>query len=100
MLDGKDPLLFASPERLAMGSFAICCKRANATFAIDEALRQLIGDDFRPEYRQLRDLRKTFPQASVHAYHGNGHAEGWLISPSSYRSGDPSCPSRLRPAEL
>ncbi|MEA2164650.1 MAG: ATP-dependent helicase RecQ [Thermoanaerobaculia bacterium] len=70
VLDGKIKLLFASPERLAMGSFRDLLKRANVrTFAIDEAhCISHWGHDFRPEYRQLRDLRKTFPEASVHAY--------------------------------
>ena len=70
VLEGKIKLLFASPERLAMGSFRDLLKRANVrTFAIDEAhCISHWGHDFRPEYRQLRDLRKTFPEASVHAY--------------------------------
>jgi len=70
VLDGKIKLLFASPERLAMGSFRDLLKRANVrTFAIDEAhCISHWGHDFRPEYRQLRELRKTFPEASVHAY--------------------------------
>src|SRR5258708_19997114 len=70
VLDGKIKLLFASPERLAMGSFRDLLKRANVrAFAIDEAhCISHWGHDFRPEYRQLRELRKTFPEASVHAY--------------------------------
>lgn len=70
VLDGKIKLLFASPERLAMTSFRDLLRRANVrTFAIDEAhCISHWGHDFRPEYRQLRDLRKTFPGASVHAY--------------------------------
>ncbi|MEA2416329.1 MAG: ATP-dependent helicase RecQ, partial [Thermoanaerobaculia bacterium] len=70
VLDGKIKLLFASPERLAMSSFRDLLQRANVrTFAIDEAhCISHWGHDFRPEYRQLRDLRKTFPEASVHAY--------------------------------
>jgi len=70
VLDGKIKLLFASPERLAMASFRDLLQCANVrTFAIDEAhCISHWGHDFRPEYRQLRDLRKTFPEASVHAY--------------------------------
>src|SRR5258705_6232352 len=70
VLDGKIKLLFASPERLAIASFRDLLQRANVrTFAIDEAhCISHWGHDFRPEYRQLRDLRKTFPRASVHGY--------------------------------
>jgi ATP-dependent DNA helicase RecQ len=70
VLDGKIKLLFASPERLAIASFRELLQRADVrTFAIDEAhCISHWGHDFRPEYRQLRDLRKHFPKASVHAY--------------------------------
>jgi len=70
VLEGKVKLLFASPERLAVASFRDLLQRADVrTFAIDEAhCISHWGHDFRPEYRQLRDLRKHFPKASVHAY--------------------------------
>jgi ATP-dependent DNA helicase RecQ len=70
VLSGNVKLLFASPERLALGSFRDLLQRANVrTFAVDEAhCISHWGHDFRPEYRQLRDLRKTFAEASVHAY--------------------------------
>jgi len=70
LLDGKLKLLFVSPERLAMASFRQLLQRAGAkTFAIDEAhCISHWGHDFRPEYRQLRDLRRIFPEASIHAY--------------------------------
>jgi ATP-dependent DNA helicase RecQ len=63
-------LLFVSPERLALSSFRQLLGRAGVTsFAIDEAhcISQW-GHDFRPEYRQLRELRHLFPNASLHAY--------------------------------
>jgi len=63
-------LLFVSPERLALSSFRQLIGRAGVTsFAIDEAhcISQW-GHDFRPEYRQLRELRHLFPKASLHAY--------------------------------
>ncbi|HXA19203.1 MAG TPA: DNA helicase RecQ [Thermoanaerobaculia bacterium] len=63
-------LLFVSPERLALSSFRQLLGRASvASFAIDEAhcISQW-GHDFRPEYRQLRELRYLFPNASLHAY--------------------------------
>lgn len=67
---GAYRLLFVSPERLALPNFIETLKRANvAAFAIDEAhcISQW-GHDFRPEYRQLRQLKQHFPNASFHAY--------------------------------
>ena len=67
---GKIKLLFVSPERLAVASFRklLSSVRVEA-FAIDEAhCISHWGHDFRPEYRQLRDLRSQFPDASLHAY--------------------------------
>src|ERR1044072_6820519 len=60
-------LLFASPERLAMPSFRELLRRSGAkTFAIDEAhCFSHWGHDFRPEYRQMKTLRKDFPHASL-----------------------------------
>jgi ATP-dependent DNA helicase RecQ len=70
LLGGELRILFASPERLAMASFRQLLQRAGAkTFAIDEAhCISHWGHDFRPEYRQLRHLKETFPGCSVHAY--------------------------------
>ncbi len=70
LLDGNIRMLFVSPERLAMPSFRDLLRRGGVkTFAIDEAhCISHWGHDFRPEYRQLRNLRDTFPDASVHAY--------------------------------
>jgi ATP-dependent DNA helicase RecQ len=70
-------LLFVSPERLAMPAFRQILQRAGAkTFAIDEAhCISHWGHDFRPEYRQLRDLRNLFAEASVHAYTATATAQ-------------------------
>ncbi|MGE5192635.1 MAG: RecQ family ATP-dependent DNA helicase, partial [Deltaproteobacteria bacterium] len=70
VLSGKIRLLFASPERLATGPFRSLLKQIGVRrFAIDEAhCISHWGHDFRPEYRQLGELKKLFPQASVHAF--------------------------------
>jgi ATP-dependent DNA helicase RecQ len=63
-------LLYVAPERLVMEGFAERLARVNpAFFAVDEAhcISQW-GHDFRPEYRQLRMLRTSFPHLAVHAY--------------------------------
>ena len=68
--DGKVRLLFASPERLATSAFRALLKQIGVQrFAIDEAhCISHWGHDFRPEYRQMGELKKLFPQASVHAF--------------------------------
>jgi ATP-dependent DNA helicase RecQ len=70
VIDGKIRLVFASPERLATGGFRALLKQVGVRrFAIDEAhCISHWGHDFRPEYRQMGELKKLFSQASVHAY--------------------------------
>jgi ATP-dependent DNA helicase RecQ len=70
LADGKLRLLFVSPERLAAPGFRQLLGQAGvAAFAIDEAhCISHWGHDFRPEYRQLRELRRLFPDAALHAY--------------------------------
>lgn len=70
VIEGKVRLVFASPERMATGSFRSLLKRAGVrTFAIDEAhCISHWGHDFRPEYRQLKELRQHFPEASIHGF--------------------------------
>lgn len=67
---GAIRLLFVSPERLVLNEFVQLLKQIDVqTFAIDEAhCISHWGHDFRPEYRQLRQLRTQFPKASMHAY--------------------------------
>ncbi|HXH23313.1 MAG TPA: ATP-dependent DNA helicase RecQ, partial [Dehalococcoidia bacterium] len=70
MLNGSLRLVFVAPERLLTSSFLAAARRADVrAFHIDEAhcISQW-GHDFRPEYRRLRELRRAFPQASIHAY--------------------------------
>ena len=70
---GRYRLLYVSPERLmgdAGESFQRLLASTTVSFvAIDEAhcISQW-GHDFRPEYRQLGQLRSVFPGISVHAY--------------------------------
>ena len=63
-------LLFVAPERLLTPRFLQLIERLNVrAFAIDEAhCISHWGHDFRPEYRQLAELKNRFPGASVHAY--------------------------------
>lgn len=63
-------LVFASPERMATAGFRALLRQMDVrTFAIDEAhCISHWGHDFRPEYRQLNQLKELFPQASVHAF--------------------------------
>src|SRR5258708_7844403 len=70
VLEGSIRLLFASPERLATGAFRSLLKQIGVRrFAIDEAhCISHWGHDFRPEYRQLGEVKQQFPQASVHGF--------------------------------
>ncbi|HYC88433.1 MAG TPA: DNA helicase RecQ [Thermoanaerobaculia bacterium] len=76
-LDGSLRLLFVSPERLATASMRALLGRARVrAFAVDEAhCISHWGHDFRPEYRQLRDLRDLFPEASIHAFTATATAQ-------------------------
>lgn len=67
---GKYRLIFVAPERLLTPRFMQVAERLRVrAFAIDEAhCISHWGHDFRPEYRQLAELKARFPQASVHAY--------------------------------
>jgi ATP-dependent DNA helicase RecQ len=63
-------LVFVAPERVLTPRFLDLASRIGvSTFAIDEAhcISQW-GHDFRPEYRQLAELKSRFRGASVHAY--------------------------------
>jgi ATP-dependent DNA helicase RecQ len=67
---GQYRLLYVAPERLVLPTCLRLLKRTGvAFFAVDEAhcISQW-GHDFRPEYRQLRTLRETFPDVAIHAF--------------------------------
>ncbi|HMP58523.1 MAG TPA: RecQ family ATP-dependent DNA helicase [Gemmatales bacterium] len=68
--DGKYRLLFMAPERLVGGGGrGLLASLKCSAIAIDEAhCISHWGHDFRPEYRQLRQLRTWFPQVPIHAF--------------------------------
>ncbi|MBX3025070.1 RecQ family ATP-dependent DNA helicase [bacterium] len=63
-------LLFVAPERLLMPRFLAWLERAGVRdFAIDEAhCISHWGHDFRPEYRQLAELKTRLAGASIRAF--------------------------------
>src|SRR5688500_15062465 len=71
--EGRYRLLYVSPERLVGeggDSLQSGLSRCNLSFiAVDEAhCVSQWGHDFRPEYRQLGQLRSRFPGVGLHAY--------------------------------
>ncbi len=70
MANGRYRLIFAAPERLVAPRFLQWLGRAQIrNFAVDEAhcISQW-GHDFRPEYRQLAELKTRLPDVSLHAF--------------------------------
>src|SRR4051794_39609439 len=70
LVAGKIRLLYVSPEKLIGSDLPRLLERIGVQrIAIDEAhCISHWGHDFRPEYRQLANLRKLLPQASVHGF--------------------------------
>src|SRR5262245_52733957 len=70
LLQGEVRILFVSPERIVLPDFCRLLHRVDVkSFAIDEAYCiSHWGHDFRPEYRQLGELKKHFQEASIHAF--------------------------------
>src|SRR6267378_680630 len=66
---GEYRLLYVAPERLMLGTFLERALNWNiAQFAIDEAhCISEWGHDFRPEYRELKKLRKHLPDVPIMA---------------------------------
>ncbi|MFL3658217.1 MAG: DNA helicase RecQ [Opitutales bacterium] len=60
---GEYTILYVAPERIMLSGFLDDLKKWNVTrFAVDEAhCISEWGHDFRPEYRQLSNLRRLFP---------------------------------------
>ena len=73
IINGKIKLLYVAPERLMSKRFAAFLENINKTleisaFAIDEAhCVSEWGHDFRPEYRQLSQLRQQYPDIPMMA---------------------------------
>ncbi len=67
--NGEYRLLYVAPERLMLSGFLADLQKWNVNLlAVDEAhCISEWGHDFRPEYRQLADLRALFPRAPVMA---------------------------------
>ncbi len=71
ILSGKIKLLYVAPERLLAERFSpfldmLAARVGISAFAIDEAhCVSEWGHDFRPEYRQLRQLRQRYPDVSM-----------------------------------
>ena len=66
-LNGTLKLLYVSPERLVTDAFLNFLRRLKINlFAIDEAhCVSSWGHDFRPEYRQLSNLKEHFPNTPI-----------------------------------
>ena len=67
---GRLDLLFVSPERLMSNGFLAHLERLGlAALAIDEAhCISHWGHDFRPEFRQLGELKRRNPSLPIHAF--------------------------------
>jgi len=70
MTEDRYRLIFVAPERLLAPRFLEWLARAGVRdFAVDEAhCISHWGHDFRPEYRQLAELKARVPGASLRAY--------------------------------
>ncbi len=68
--EGTVKLLYLSPERLLTDGMLNLLRNTKLSyFAIDEAhCVSMWGHDFRPEYRQLGQLRNLFPDTTIAAY--------------------------------
>jgi ATP-dependent DNA helicase RecQ len=67
---GEVKLLYVAPERLVLPGFLRLLQQVPlARFVVDEAhCISEWGHDFRPEYRELKQLRKLFPKVPLGAF--------------------------------
>jgi ATP-dependent DNA helicase RecQ len=65
--EGRYRLLYLAPERLGVGNVLRDLAQWNVVrFAVDEAhCISEWGHDFRPEYRRLAEVRRTFPEVPI-----------------------------------
>jgi ATP-dependent DNA helicase RecQ len=91
--EGRYRLLYVAPERLMTRSFLAALRGFGpSAFAVDEAhCISAWGHDFRPEYRQLADLREHFPEAPVMALTATATPKVRDDIIASLRLRDPSC---------
>ncbi|WP_197440415.1 DNA helicase RecQ [Polystyrenella longa] len=70
MQAGTLKLLYVAPERLMNSYLLEKLVQAKVSFiAIDEAhCVSMWGHDFRPHYRELKQIREIFPNISIHGY--------------------------------
>lgn len=70
MVEGLVRILYVSPERAVTKSFAEVLKKCKVSlFAVDEAhCISMWGHQFRPEYREIKNLREVFPKVPFAAF--------------------------------
>jgi ATP-dependent DNA helicase RecQ len=70
MMRGELKLLYIAPERLVTdATLEFLSQRQLSCLVVDEAhCITAWGHDFRPEYRELKRLRQTLPNLSIHAF--------------------------------
>src|SRR4030066_867952 len=88
LLQNRIRLLYVAPERLTIPSFLSFLKGLKISlFAIDEAnCISEWGHDFRPEYRQLKQMRQYFPNVPIIALTATATTRGREIAPPGLRS--------------
>jgi ATP-dependent DNA helicase RecQ len=99
--EGEFRLLYLSPERLARADTLGWLQRVPISFfAIDEAhCISEWGHEFRPEYRQLKKLRSTFPDHPIAAFTASAtrHVRHDILTQLELRNPDKYIASFHRP---